>query len=69
MRPYSWLFNLKSNILRCHRLIDEGLALSNTTSDNKIVKDDSGEQQVLVYLHAIGAAIPRALNLALQLQR
>ena len=59
-----------TNNSRCERLINEGIVDSNTANDNKIKKkDENCEKFVLVYLHALGAAIPRALNLALQLQR
>jgi len=61
--------NFKAQLVRCQRLIDEGIKISNTSSDNQAAKNDSCDKNVLVYLHAIGAAIPRALNLALQLQR
>ena len=33
------------------------------------LKEKASEKPVLLYLHSLGAAIPRALNLALQLQR
>jgi len=59
--------NFKAQLNRCQRLIDEGLLISNT--DNIKTKEDICNKVVLVYLHALGAAIPRALNLALQLQR
>lgn len=62
--------NFKAQLTRCERLINEGIVDSNTANDNKIKKkDENCEKFVLVYLHALGAAIPRALNLALQLQR
>ena len=53
---------------RCERLIDEGL--TNVEDTAKCTKDkEESDKNVLIYLHALGAAIPRALNLALQLQR
>ena len=55
------------NIFRCERLIDEGIAISEDTTSKS--KEKNSDKPVLVYLHALGAAIPRALNLALQLQR
>ena len=62
--------NISTNYSRCERLINEGITESNNVNDNNTKnKDEPCEKLVLVYLHALGAAIPRALNLALQLQR
>ena len=58
----------KAQLDRCQRLIDEKLNTNESqgsTGDKELVP----EQIVLVYLHSLGAAIPRALNLALQLEK
>lgn len=56
-------------LFRCERLIDEGINLSEETVACTKEQEGTLEKPVLVYLHSLGAAIPRALNLALQLQR
>ena len=54
---------------RCQRLIDEGINPAEDSSAATKDKEGTAEPPVLVYLHSLGAAIPRALNLALQLQK
>jgi len=60
--------HFKVQLNRCERLIDDGIAVLEDTTGSKN-KEATIEKQALVYLHSLGAAIPRALNLALQLQR
>ena len=55
------------SIFRCERLIDEGI--TNVEDNANLTKGTESDRNALIYLHALGAAIPRALNLALQLQR
>lgn len=58
--------HFKAQLNRCERIIDEGIIAGDTVA---CLKEKASEKPVLLYLHSLGAAIPRALNLALQLQR
>ena len=66
--PLSYLHHRSNWFFRCERLIDDGIAVLEDTTGSKN-KEATIDKQALVYLHSLGAAIPRALNLALQLQR
>jgi len=59
--------HFKAQLNRCERLIDDGITIAEDTV--ACLKEGTSEKPVLLYLHSLGAAIPRALNLALQLQR
>lgn len=60
--------HFKAQLNRCERLIDE--EITNIEDNANCTKGtEASDRNVLIYLHALGAAIPRALNLALQLQR
>ena len=68
LAPVSQLHHRSNWFFRCERLIDDGIAVLEDTTGSKN-KEATIDKQALVYLHSLGAAIPRALNLALQLQR